>query len=166
MGKQKFFAGAGFSSKPAIIPWKGTNQFYNPVFEVHFETISKLFSQNLLSFSDVKLEGYNQPDLEKVTIEASCVTGFEGAAADEVGKKLNGENIIEIMGRVLFDVPISDIKKVLELRTVDNIWVIHGATIGKLKRKIILGESSGKITEFLKFQIWILLKQKRRVLEN
>ena len=114
----------------------------------------------------MKLEGYNQPDLEKVTIEASCVTGFEGAAADEVEKKLNGENIIEIMGRVLFDVPISDIKKVLELRTVDNIWVIHGATIGKLKRKIILGESSGKITEFLKFQIWILLKQKRRVLEN
>ena len=41
------------------------------------------------------------------------------------------------MGRVLFDVPISDIKKVLELRTVDNIWVIHGATIGKLKRKRI-----------------------------
>ena len=107
------------------------------MFEVHFETISKLFPQNLLSFSDVKLEGYNQPDLEKVTIEASCVTGFEGAAADEVEKKLNGENIIEIMGRVLFDVPISDIKKVLELRTVDNIWVIHGATIGKLKRKRI-----------------------------
>ena len=90
-----------------------------------------------MSFSDVKLEGYNQPDLEKVTIEASCVTGFEGAAADEVEKKINGENIIEIMGRVLFDVPISDIKKVLELRTVDNIWVIHGATIGKLKRKRI-----------------------------
>ena len=43
MGKQKFFAGAGFSSKPAIIPWKGTNQFYNLVFEVYFETIYMKF---------------------------------------------------------------------------------------------------------------------------
>ena len=133
MGKQKFFAGAGFSSKPSIIPWKGKNQFYKLVFEGHFHTIYSRVHSILLPFSDVKLEGYNNPNLEKVTIEASCVTGFEGAAADEVKKKLNGENIIEIMGRVLFDVPISDIKKVLELRTVDNIWVIHGATMGMCK---------------------------------
>ena len=82
------------------------------------------------SFIDVKLEGYNQPELKKVTIEASCPTGFEGAVADEVKKRLNGENVIEIMGRVLFDVPIQDLKKVMELRTVDHIFVIIGATMG------------------------------------
>ena len=81
-------------------------------------------------FKDVKLEGYNRPELEKVTIEASCPTGFEGAVADEVKKRLNGENVIEIMGRVLFDVPIQDLKKVMELRTVDHIFVIIGATMG------------------------------------
>ena len=81
-------------------------------------------------FKDVKLEGYNRPELEKVTIEASCPTGFEGAVADEVKKRLNGENGIEIMGRVLFDVPIQDLKKVMELRTVDHIFVIIGATMG------------------------------------
>ena len=83
-------------------------------------------------FKDVKLEGYNRPELEKVTIEASCPTGFEGAVADEVKKRLNGENVIEIMGRVLFDVPIQDLKKVMELRTVDHIFVIIGATMGKI----------------------------------
>ena len=45
-------------------------------------------------------------------------------------KRLNGENVIEIMGRVLFDVPIKDMKKVMELRTVDHIFVIIGATMG------------------------------------
>ena len=83
------------------------------------------------------MEGYNRPELEKVTIEASCPTGFEGAVADEVKKRLNGENVIEIMGRVLFDVPIQDLKKVMELRTVDHIFVIIGATMGmcKIKKK-------------------------------
>ena len=47
-------------------------------------------------------------------------------------KRLNGENVIEIMGRVLFDVPIQDLKKVMELRTVDHIFVIIGATMGKI----------------------------------
>ena len=81
------------------------------------------------------MEGYNRPELEKVTIEASCPTGFEGAVADEVKKRLNGENVIEIMGRVLFDVPIQDLKKVMELRTVDHIFVIIGATMGMCKIK-------------------------------
>ena len=89
--------------------------------------IEKIF---LEIFIDVKLEGYNHPELEKVTIEASCPTGFEVAVADEVKKRLNGENVIEIMGRVLFDVPIQDLKKVMELRTVDHIFVIIGATMG------------------------------------
>ena len=72
-------------------------------------------------FKDVKLEGYNRPELEKVTIEASCPTGFEGAVADEVKKRLNGENVIEIMGRVLFDVPIQDLKKVMEIQDYENV---------------------------------------------
>ena len=77
------------------------------------------------------MEGYNNPELEKITIEASCPTGFEGAAAEEVKKKFQAENVIDgVMGRVLFDVPLDNVKDVLQLRTVDNVWAIFGATTG------------------------------------
>ena len=127
---QKFFAGSGgFSSKLSIIPWNGKILKKRKVSCYYFYVeIVIIFFRNF--FKDVKLEGYNRPELEKVTIEASCPTGFEGAVADEVKKRLNGENVIEIMGRVLFDVPIQDLKKVMELRTVDHIFVIIGATMG------------------------------------
>ena len=66
-----------------------------------------------------------------VTIEATCVTGFEPAAMDEVQTKLNIEHVYEIMGRVVFDIEVQRVKEVLKMRTFDNVFVVIGASTGK-----------------------------------
>jgi hypothetical protein len=40
--------------------------------------------------------------------------------------KFGIENVVEIMGRVVFDIEQDRINDVLKLRTPDNIWVIIG----------------------------------------
>ncbi len=86
------------------------------------------------------------PDL--LTIEATAVTGFEGAAASEVAEKfcIEEEEVVKAQGRVLFDIPEDRVEEVMDplhrfvfiicpvnvgifvqvikLRTIDNAFVV------------------------------------------
>ncbi|XP_023333810.1 THUMP domain-containing protein 3 [Eurytemora carolleeae] len=64
---------------------------------------------------------------EICTIEASCVTGFEPMAQEEIQEILGSSGTVH-RGRVVFDLPVSRIKEVLTLRTVNNLWVMVGHT--------------------------------------
>eukprot|EP00092_Neocalanus_flemingeri_P029486 GFUD01032016.1.p1 GENE.GFUD01032016.1~~GFUD01032016.1.p1 ORF type:complete len:417 (+),score=115.55 GFUD01032016.1:37-1287(+) len=69
-----------------------------------------------------------EPDNKKVcTIEASCVTGFEPMAAEEVSNKLGCEAKVH-RGRVVFDIDVGRVKEVLKLRIVNTVWVMVGHT--------------------------------------
>ena len=54
------------------------------------------------------------PDL--LTIEATAVTGFEGAAASEVAEKfcIEEEEVVKAQGRVLFDIPENLVEEVMD----------------------------------------------------
>lgn len=66
------------------------------------------------------------PDLPNVcTIEASCVTGFEAVAAQEV-KSLLGCEAVTQRGRVVFDLAVAEVKQVSRLRCVNTVWVMLG----------------------------------------
>jgi len=68
------------------------------------------------------------PDTRNLcTIEASCVTGFEPMAAEEV-KNLVGCVAKVHRGRIVFDIDIGLVKEVLKLRCVNTIWVMVGHT--------------------------------------
>jgi len=82
---------------------------------------------SVIPWNDIDNEGYKQPDNDILTIEASVVTGFEGAAQEEVKAKLGITNVKEFTGRVLFDIESYILDQVLNLRTVDNVWIIIGA---------------------------------------
>ena len=83
------------------------------------------------------LEGYkksepiineqNSPDADfTVTIEASCPTGFEAALLKEINEKHPSSIAVKHQGRIFFDIPVSNIRDVLELKCVDNAYVIIG----------------------------------------
>jgi len=93
------------------------------------KSIYKAFGHkvSIIPWNETNFTGYKCENNEIVTIEASCITGFECAAAEEVQSKLGVEDVKEFTGRVLFDIDPAKIEKVLKLRTVDNIWVIIGA---------------------------------------
>ena len=80
-------------------------------------------------FSEINIEGYKTDNCDILTIEASVVTGFECAAKEEVKTKLDitDADVKEFTGRVLFDIKSDKLEKVLNLRTVDNVWIIIGA---------------------------------------
>ena len=59
------------------------------------------------------------------TIEASCVTGFEAVAAEEVKAVLGCEAVTQ-RGRVVFDMAVEDVKLVTGLRCVNTAWVMLG----------------------------------------
>ena len=59
------------------------------------------------------------------TIEASCVTGFEAVAAQEV-KSLLGCEAVTQRGRVVFDLAVAEVKQVSRLRCVNTVWVMLG----------------------------------------
>jgi len=61
-----------------------------------------------------------------VTIEASCPTGFEVALLNEIKEKSPSSITVKHQGRVFFDIPVSKIRNVLELKCVDNAYVIIG----------------------------------------
>jgi len=61
------------------------------------------------------------------TIEASCVTGFESMAAEEV-RDLLGSTANVHRGRVVFDVDIAKVKETLKLKCVNTVWVMIGHT--------------------------------------
>ena len=66
------------------------------------------------------------PEREDVcTIEASCVTGFEAVAAEEV-KTLLGCEAVTQRGRVVFDMAVKDVKLVTRLKVVNCCWVMLG----------------------------------------
>jgi len=69
-------------------------------------------------------------------VEATCTTGFEAVAAEEIQEVLGCEGKVH-RGRVLFDVEPSNIKQCLKLRTVNNLYVLVGHT-----HKFSYGESS------------------------
>jgi len=98
MGKPKSYK--AFGSKVSIIPW-----------------------------DEINIEGYKTDNCDILTIEASVVTGFECAAKEEVKTKLEitDADVKEFTGRVLFDIKSDKLEQVLNLRTVDNVWIIIGA---------------------------------------
>ena len=114
-----------FGGKVSVIPWNGK------FLEIHPMTSksSTFFLMKEIGnyISDIDNEGYKQPDNDILTIEASVVTGFEGAAQEEVKTKLGITNVKEFTGRVLFDIESYILDQVLNLRTVDNVWIIIGA---------------------------------------
>ena len=71
------------------------------------------------------LSGYHDGDQEKVTIEAICPSGFEEALLLEV-KDVFGQHVVALkhQGRVFFDLPLKRVSQVLDLRVVDNAYVI------------------------------------------
>jgi len=73
------------------------------------------------------IHGLDPNNKSLCTIEASCVTGFEPMAAEEV-KVLLGQNANVHRGRIVFDVPIQDVKKALKLKCVNTVWVMIGHT--------------------------------------
>ena len=87
-----------------------------------------VFNLTLL-FSEINIEGYKTDNCDILTIEASVVTGFECAAKEEVKTKLEitDDDVKEFTGRVLFDIKSDKLEQVLNLRTVDNVWIIIGA---------------------------------------
>ncbi len=70
-------------------------------------------------------------DNKIVTVEASCVTGFEPCAQEEVKEKLKVPTVEAYTGRVLFDLDQDRLGEVLKLRTVDNVWLVMGAKTGQ-----------------------------------
>ena len=114
-----------FGSKVSIIPWDGKFIHID-----YFLCTSIRLSTNLtLLFSEINIEGYKTDNCDILTIEASVVTGFECAAKEEVKTKLDitDADVKEFTGRVLFDIKSDKLEQVLNLRTVDNVWIIIGA---------------------------------------
>uniref|UniRef100_A0A0K2V2H8 THUMP domain containing 3 [Chinchilla lanigera] n=1 Tax=Lepeophtheirus salmonis TaxID=72036 RepID=A0A0K2V2H8_LEPSM len=63
-----------------------------------------------------------------VTIEATSVTGFEGATKMEIEDRfsniLSGP-VVKRQGRILFDFPLEQVERLpQELRTVDNVYLL------------------------------------------
>lgn len=77
-----------------------------------------------MSVSTVKIPllGLNSND-DLCAIEATAVTGFENVAKEECNQKLDAQPLTS-RGRVLFDIPIDRVRKVLDLRSVDNVFVV------------------------------------------
>ena len=61
-----------------------------------------------------------------VTIEASCPTGFEIALDAEIRERFSSSKTVKHQGRVFFDVQVSQIDKVIQLRCMDNACVLIG----------------------------------------
>ncbi|XP_066471898.1 tRNA (guanine(6)-N2)-methyltransferase THUMP3 [Tiliqua scincoides] len=60
-----------------------------------------------------------------VTIGATVPTGFELTAADEVQEKLGSQSkISKDRGKIYFDIPVSCLPQVHQLRSVDNLFVV------------------------------------------
>lgn len=73
------------------------------------------------------LEGLNKDNSNVCTVEATVPTGLEGPAKEECLEKIaTNNNILSSRGRLIFDVPIGDVGKVLHLRSVDNLSVLIG----------------------------------------
>lgn len=73
------------------------------------------------------LKGLDPANPMICTVEASCVTGFEPMALEEIQEKLNSTGNLH-RGRVVFDISLEQLASVLQLRTVNNCWVIIGHT--------------------------------------
>jgi len=73
------------------------------------------------------IAGLSADKEELCTIEASCVTGFEAMAAEEVEAVL-GAGARQHRGRVVFDLPLDRAPEVLGLRCVNTVWVMLGHT--------------------------------------
>ena len=71
------------------------------------------------------IEGLDKGRMDICTIEASCVTGFEAMAVEEVRTLLRCE-AIQQRGRVVFDIDVARVNKVSELRCVNTVWVMLG----------------------------------------
>ena len=69
------------------------------------------------------LNGLSSERSDICTIEASCVTGFEEMAVEEV-KQLLGCEAVPQRGRVLFDIGVSRVGEVARLRCVNTVWVM------------------------------------------
>jgi len=74
-----------------------------------------------------RITGLNPENKDVCTIEASCVTGFEPMAAEEVSDNLGCAATVH-RGRVVFDIEIVKVKEVLKLRCVNTVWVMLGHT--------------------------------------
>jgi len=73
------------------------------------------------------ITGLDPENKNVCTIEASCVTGFEPMAADEISSRLGCLATVH-RGRVVFDIDVQKVKEVLKLRCVNTVWVMLGHT--------------------------------------
>ena len=71
------------------------------------------------------LNGFKEAQSDTVTIEAICPTGFEEALLLEIKEKFGEDTLTtKHQGRVFFDVCLKEVDKVLDLRVVDNAFVL------------------------------------------
>ena len=81
------------------------------------------------NINDTGLNSCHEEDF-LVTIEASCPSGAEFALTSEIKEKFPSAVTVKHQGRVFFDVYITQIHSVLQLRCVDNAYVIIGKRNG------------------------------------
>ncbi|XP_071134481.1 tRNA (guanine(6)-N(2))-methyltransferase THUMP3-like [Mytilus edulis] len=85
-------------------------------------------------------------------IEATVTTGFEPTAMEEAVEKLNAEVSVS-RGRIILKVPISKVKKVLELGCVDNCYVLM-TKVSDFKFSEDELESMGRLRELVRSVDW------------
>ncbi|XP_052068135.1 tRNA (guanine(6)-N2)-methyltransferase THUMP3-like [Mytilus californianus] len=85
-------------------------------------------------------------------IEATVTTGFEPTAMEEAVEKLNAEVTVS-RGRIVLKVPISKVKKVLELGCVDNCYVLM-TKVSDFKFSEDELESMARLRELVKSVDW------------
>ncbi|KAL1463138.1 hypothetical protein WDU94_014921 [Cyamophila willieti] len=72
-----------------------------------------------------KLVSKAQTSENQITVEATVVTGFEDVVHEECQEKFGKDMLIcTSVGRVFFNVKLTDIDKVRELRGIDNILLV------------------------------------------
>ena len=73
------------------------------------------------------LKGLDVSNRSLVTVECTVVTGFEKEAEKEAKQKLGLGAVEKTQGRIVFDIEGHEIGRCLDLRSVDNVWVVIGA---------------------------------------
>ena len=73
------------------------------------------------------MKGLDSSNPSLVTVECTVVTGFEKEAEKEAKQKLGLGTVEKTQGRIVFDIERQEIGRCLDLRSVDNVWVVIGA---------------------------------------
>ena len=91
------------------------------------------------------LKGLDTSNPSVVTVECTVVTGFEKEAEKEAKQKLGLESVEKTQGRIVFDLEKRNVGRCLELRNVDNVWVV----IGAFKEVTLDGDKAGNLSKLV-----------------